>query len=114
MNRSQALQYIEQLFEKGKLEDATYRFALDAVGYICGEASISSNEELQNFQSPEDLAHWRRIDALRWQEELDEEEFAERFDVGCGRAYGCIEQMLSCTDHDFVLDLIGQVQIAEC
>ena len=40
------------------------------------------------------------------QAKLSEEAFAERFEVGHGNAYGCIEQMLSCVDYEFVLDLL--------
>ena len=57
MNRDQALQHIEQLSKQGKLEDATYCFALDAIGYICGQFSSNSSEELQHCQTPEKLAH---------------------------------------------------------
>ena len=112
MDRDQALQYIEQLSEQGKLENATHCFALDAIGRICGQFSSNSNEELQQCQTPEKLAHWRHIDVLRWKETLDEYKFSERSEVGLGRAYGCIEQMLSCIDHDFILGFIGQVQVA--
>ena len=46
----------------------------------------------------------------QWQEEdLDEQEFAERFEVGPGKSFGCVEQMLSCTDYEFVLQLLAQI-----
>ncbi len=35
---------------------------------------------------------------MRWQEKLDEEKFAERYEIEHGITYGCIEQMLSCID----------------
>ena len=91
MNRSQALQYIEQLSGKGELEEATHRYALIVVDLI----SDSGNEELLRCHTPEELSAWIRRDALAWQAKLSEEEFAEQFEVGHGSAYGYIEQMLS-------------------
>ena len=101
-NRSKALQYIEQVSGKGELEEATHRYALIVVDQISDAAS----EELLHFQTPEELSAWIRRDALAWQAKLSEEAFAERFEVGHGNAYGCIEQMLSCVDDEFVLDLL--------
>ena len=102
MNRSQALQHIEQLSEKGELEEATHCYALIVVDQISDAAS----EELLSCHTPNELANWIRRDALAWQAKLSEEAFAEQFEVGHGNAYGCIEQMLSCVDYEFVLDLL--------
>ena len=102
MNRSQALQYIKQLSEKGELEEATHRYALIIVDLILDEG----NEELLHCHTPEHLSAWIRRDALAWQAKLSEVAFAERFGIGHGNAYGCIEQMLSCIDYEFVLDLL--------
>ena len=102
MNRSQAQQYIEQLSEEGELEEATHRYALIVVELI-GDAG---NEELLSCHTPEELSAWIRRDALAWQAKLSEEAFAEQFEVGHGNAYGCIEQMLSCVDYEFVLELL--------
>ena len=102
MNRSQALQYIEQLWGKGELEEATHRYALIVVDLI----SDAGNEELLCCPKPEELSTWIRRDALAWQAKLSEEEFAEQFEVGHGNAYGCIEQMLSCIDYECVLSLL--------
>ena len=60
MNRSQALHYIEQLSEKGELEEATHRYALIVVDQISDAAS----EELLCCQTPEELSSWIRRDAL--------------------------------------------------
>ena len=106
MNRSQALQYIEQLWGKGELEEATHRYALIVVDLI----SDAGNEELLCCKKPEELSTWIRRDALAWQAQLSEEAFAEQFEVGHGNAYGCIEQMLSCVDYEFVLDLPVSMQ----
>ena len=106
MNRSQALQYIEQLSEKGELEEATHRYALIIVDLI----SDAGNEELLRCHTPEELSAWIRRDALAWQAKLSEEAFAEQFEVGHGNAYGCIEQMLSCVDYEFVLDLLDSMR----
>ncbi len=106
MNRSQALQYIEQLWGKGELEEATHRYALIVVDLVSDAAS----EELLHCHTPEELSAWIRRDALAWQAKLSEEAFAEQFEVGHGNAYGCIEQMLSCVDYEFVLDLLFSMQ----
>ena len=106
MNRSQALQYIEQLWGKGELEEATHRYALIVADLI----SDLENEELSRCHTSEELSTWIRRDALAWQAKLSEEEFAERFEVGHGNAYGCIEQMLSCVDYAFVLDLLASIR----
>ena len=102
MNRSQALQHIDQLSEKGELEEATHRYALIVVDQI----SDTAPEELTRCHTPEELSTWIRRDALAWQAKLSEEAFAERFEVGHGNAYGCIEQMLSCVDCEFLRDLL--------
>ena len=102
MNRSQAMQYIDQLSNNGELEEATHRYAL----IIVDLNSDAGNEKLLCCQTPEDLSAWIRRDALTWQAKLSEQAFAEQFEVGHGNAYGCIEQMLSCVDYEFVLDLL--------
>lgn len=102
MDRSQALQHIEELSEKGKLEEATHRYALIVIDLI----SDLENEELSRCHTSEELSTWIRRDALAWQAQLSEEAFSERFEVGHGNSYGCIEQMLSCVDYEFVLDLL--------
>ena len=102
MNRSQALQYIKQLSEKGELEEATHRYALIIVDLILDEG----NEELLHCHTTERLSAWIRRDALARQAKLSEEAFVEQFGIGHGNAYGCIEQMLSCIDYEFLLDLL--------
>ena len=106
MNRLQALQYIEQLSGKGELEEATHRYALIVVDQISDAAS----EELLHCHTSEELSAWIRRDALTWQAKRSEEAFAERFEIGHGNAYGCIEQMLSCVDYSFVLDLLASMR----
>ena len=106
MNRFQARQSIEQRSEKGELEEATHRYSLIVVDLL----SDAGNEELLCCQTPEELSTWIRRDALTWQAKLSEEAFAEQFEVGHGNSYGCIEQMLSCVDYEFVLDLPVSMQ----
>ena len=106
MNRSQALQYIEQLWGKGELEEATHRYALIIVDQISDAAS----EELLNCHTSEELSAWIRRDALFWQAKVSEQAFAEQFEIGHGNAYGCIEQMLSCVDYAFVFDLLDSMR----
>ncbi len=80
MNRSQALQHIEQLSEKGELEEATHRYALIVVDLV----SDAGNEELLRCHTPEELSAWIRRDVLTWQVKLSEKAFAEQFEVGHG------------------------------
>ncbi len=105
MNRSQALQYIEQVSGKGELEEATHRYSLIVIDLIFE----AGNEELSSCHTPNELANWIRRDALAWQAKLSEEAFAEQFESGHGNAYGCIEQMLSCIDYEFVFELLGNI-----
>ena len=80
---------------------------------MLGETEADANQAALGCRSAEALEQWRRRDALYWQETLDEEAFSGRFDVGHGHAYGCIEQMLSCTDYDLLFALLSQVLPAE-
>ena len=109
MNRSQAHQYIEQLWGKRELEEATHRYALIVVDLICE----AGNEELLTCHTPEELSAWIRRDALAWQAKFSEEAFAEQFEVGHGNAYGCIEQILSCVDYEFVLGLLDSIRLLD-
>jgi len=109
MNQSQALQSIDQLFEKEELDDATRRCAVIVIDAMSGVA----NQQLLGCHTPDELATWIRRDVLLWQEELSEEAFAERFEVGEGSAYGCIEQMLSCVDYGFILNLLASMRQAD-
>ena len=46
---------------------------------------------------------------MRWQEQLRGEEFSERFEIGQGMEYGCVEQMLSCIHYELILDLLSKI-----
>ncbi len=109
MNHEQAQHTIHQLFERGEIDEATHRCGLDALG----ETEPEHSKEALGCCSAEELEQWRRQDALHWQESLEDETFAERFEVGHGYAYGCIEQMLSCTDYDLLFALLSQVSQVE-
>ena len=102
MNRSQALHDIEHSSGNGQLEEATYRYALIIVDLINDAAA----EELLHCQTSDDVSAWIRRDALDWQAKLSDEAFAEWFEIGHSKAYGCIEQMLSCIDYEFVFELL--------
>ncbi len=47
---------------------------------------------------------------MRWKERLDNEELAEGYAFRKSRVGGCKEQMFSCIDHEFMLELINQLQ----
>ena len=108
MNQIQALQSIEELYQKGELEDATYRFAVDVIE-ICNQGAGPAWENLQLIKTGTALAAWSRAEVMRWQEQLRGEEFSERFEIGQGMEYGCIEQMLSCIDYELILDLLSKI-----
>ena len=109
MNQIQGLHSIEELYKKGALEDATYRFAVDVID-LCDQAAAPAWEELQLIKTVSALTAWRRAEVMRWQEKLSEEEFSERFNIGQGMGYGCIEQMFSCIDYELILDLLRKIQ----
>ena len=108
MTLEQAEQTIEQLCKQGALEEATFRCAADIIRR-CAEGSSSCQEEFLPIDTADALAVWRREDLARWQDHHDADAFAEHFGVGHGRSYGCIEQMFSCTDYEFVFDLLQQI-----
>ena len=66
----------------------------------------ASTEEVLHCHTPEELSTWIQRDSFAWQSKLSEEAFADRFEGGHGSAYGCIEQMLSCINYEFALDLL--------
>jgi len=104
VNLPQALQTLHQLFEQDAIEAATYRCGLDALA----ECERDQSREVLGCRSARELEQWRRRDVLHWQETLEDGAFAERFEVGHGYAYGCIEQMLSCTDFEVLFALLRQ------
>ena len=113
---TEALAHIDDLFDQELLGDATYQFAADVIELCfeeqvgCPIAAASAREEFRAIKTADELAEWRRADVKQWQEEdLDEQEFAERFQVGPGQSFGCTEQLLSCTDYEFVLKLLTQI-----
>lgn len=105
MDRSQAIHSVQELFDEGELEKATHHYALTVIALM----STAGNQALSHCQTADELALWIRKDALIWQATLNEEDFAERFEIGQSRAYGCIEQMLGCVDHAFVFELLKSI-----
>jgi len=108
MNVTQARRHLEQWLEQGEIEVATHRCGLDWL-----QVKKPGDQALLNSGSVEGLEQWGRQNALHWQESLDADAFAERFDVGHGRTYGCIEQMLSCIDVPLLVELLSQVEPAD-
>ena len=60
MSRLQVLHYIEQLTEKGELEEATHRYELIVIDLI----SNVGNEELLSCHTTDELSALIRRDAL--------------------------------------------------
>ena len=108
MDYHQAQRCLDQLLEQGEIEPATHRCGLD----LLKTNPQSTDQGALNCASAETLEQWARKNALRWQDNLEVEAFGERFEVGHGHTYGCIEQMLSCIDHAFLVELLNQLEAA--
>ncbi len=108
MDCSQARRRLDHLLEQGAIEPATHRCGLD----LLNAREHTRDQEALNFASAEALERWGRENALRWQNSLDAEAFAERFEVGNGHTYGCIEQMLSCIDTALLTEVLNQQEPA--
>ena len=108
MDCSQAQLHLDQLLEQGEIEPATHRCGLD----LLDASQQASVQGALNCASAEALEQWARQNALLWQDKLEVEGFGERFEVGHGHTYGCIEQMLSCIDHAFLVELLNQLEAA--
>lgn len=108
MDCSQARRRLDHLLEQGTIEASTHRCGLD----LLNAREQTSDQEALNFASAEELERWGRQNALRWQDKLDTEAFAERFEIGHGHTYGCIEQMLSCIDTALLAELLSPLEPA--
>jgi len=108
MDCHQAQRHLDQLLEQGEIEPATHRCGLD----LLDASQQASDQGVLKGASAEALEQWARQNALRWQDNLEVEAFGERFEVGHGHTYGCIEQMLSCIDHAFLVELLNQLEAA--
>ena len=108
MDCHQAQRRLDQLLEQGEIEPATHRCGLD----LLAANQQPTDQGALNSASAEALEQWARQNALRWQDNLEVEAFGERFEVGHGHTYGCIEQMLSCIDHAFLVELLNQLEAA--
>ena len=109
MDYHQAQRRLDQLLEQGEIEPATHRCGLD----LLDANQQASDQGVLKGASAEALEQWARQNALRWQDNLEVEAFGERFEVGHGHTYGCIEQMLSCIDHAFLVELLNQLEAAD-
>ena len=108
MDDSQARQRLDQLLEQGTIEAATHRCGLD----LLNAREQAHDQEALHCPSAEAVERWGRWSALHWQNNLDTEAFAERFEIGHGHTYGCIEQMLSCIDTTLLAELLNQQEQA--
>ena len=108
MDESQARQRLDQLLEQGDIEPATHRCGLD----LLNAREQARDQEALHCASAEAVEHWGRRNALHWQDNLDADAFAERFEIGHGHTYGCIEQMLSCIDTALLAVLLNQQEPA--
>jgi len=108
MDCSQARHHLDQLLEQREIEPATHRCGLD----LLDAGQQATDPVALKCASSEALELWARQNALRWQDNLEVEAFGERFEVGHGHTYGCIEQMLSCIDHAFLVELLNQLEAA--
>ena len=108
MDDRQARQRLDQLLEQGDIEPATHRCGLD----LLNAREQARDHEALHCASAEAVERWGRRNALHWQDNLDAEAFADRFEIGHGHTYGCIEQMLSCIDTALLVELLNQQEQA--
>ena len=108
MDCHQAQRRLDQLLEQGEIEPATHRCGLD----LLDAGRQATDPVALQGASAEVLEQWARQNALRCQDNLEVGAFGERFEVGHGHTYGCIEQMLSCIDHAFLVELLNQLEAA--
>ena len=104
-----AYRYIDELFDEKLIGDGTYQCTAD-IYQLCDENNDPDGEFLEEVlaMSEQQLADWRRQEVLDWKEDLSEEEWAERFEIGEGRAFKSIDQLIECTEFGFILsDLLS-------
>ena len=106
MDCHQAQRHLDQLLEQGEIEPATHRCGLD----LLDAGQQATDPVALNCASAEALEQWARQNALRWQDNLEVAAFGERFELGHGHTYGFIEQMLSCIDYSFLMELLNQLE----
>ena len=110
-----AYRYIDELFDEKIIGDGTYQCIAD-IYQLCDEDNDPDGEFLEEVlaMSEQQLADWRRQEVIDWREDLSEEEWAERFEVGKDKAFKSINQLIECTEFGFILsDLLPMFVITE-
>ena len=101
-----AYRFIDELFDNNLIGDGTYQCAADII-QLCDkdEENDPDGEFLAELvaMSEEQLADWRREDIIDWKEDLSEEEWLDRFEIGEDKAFRSIDQLIQCTDWQFIL-----------
>lgn len=111
MNIKDAYIEIDRLFDAGEISNATYQTAEDWIG-LCDideqgdEEIVKSTLEVYTTATIDELKKDRHEDLIGWRDEIDEEEFAERFEIGDGFKYSTIEEHFKDINFEFIHELI--------
>ena len=111
MNIKDAYIEIDRLFDAGEISNATYQTAEDWIG-LCDideqgdEEIVKSTLEVYTTATIDELKKDRHEDLIGWRDEIDEEEFAERFEIGDGFKYSTIEEHCKDINFEFIHELI--------
>ena len=111
MNIKDAYIEIDRLFDAGEISNATYQTAEDWIG-LCDideqddEEIVKSTLEVYTTATIDELKKDRHEDLIGWKEEINDEEFAERFEIGDGFKYSTIEEHFKDINFEFLHELI--------
>ena len=111
MNIKDAYIEIDRLFDAGEISDATYQTAADWIG-LCvideqgDEEIVKSTLEVYTTATIDELKKDRHEDLIGWKDEIHDEEFAERFEIGDGFKYSTIEEHFKDINFEFLHELI--------
>ena len=102
---------IDRLFDAGEISDATYQTAAGWIGlcdiYEQGDDEIvKSTLVVYTTATIDELKKDRHEDLIGWKEEINDEEFAERFEIGDGFKYSTIEEHFKDINFEFLHELI--------
>jgi len=106
---------IDDLFDSGQINDATYQFAADIIQLIDPNEQdydvVEYAKELAEA-SIEDLRDFQRERIEEWVEE-DAEEAAERFDFGDSRIYEDLQALVAATDFAYVKNVLLKMYLTD-
>ena len=105
---------IDDLFDSGQINDATYQFAADIIQLIDPDEEdydvVAYAKELAEA-SIEDLRDFQKERVEEWVEE-DAEEAAERFEFGSSQVYEDLQALLAATDFTYIKNILLPMYLA--